>query len=190
MSNEGTILDQGNFVKLHHAESSYIQDLITHKDSSVPEEITIEMKASSIESQPVQADTTRQDGDSSVYLYFAKSVGWGYSALFVCTVVAYTLSSELQAVLLHIWTKAETHHPGMYTDMYMGLYALLSVVALIGIGGLLCVTLLFAGPYASINLHQKLLRTVLQAPYSWFVATDSGVTLNRHFTYSRFAESC
>lgn len=181
MSNDGTILDQGTLEKLQRTESSYIQDLMVHEGSSVVEEGIIEMKASSIVSQSVQADdSTRQDGDASVYLYFAKSVSWGYSVLFICTVAIYTLSSELQAVLLEIWTKAEAKHPGTYTNIYMALYAMLSVLALGGIGGLLCVTLLFAGPSASINLHRKLLRTVFHAPYSWFVATDSGVTLNRH----------
>lgn len=124
-------------------------------------------------------DINRQDGDASVYLYFAKSVGWIYSCLFIGTVMLYTFSSEFQAVLLELWSKSETNHPGVSTNMYMGLYAMLSVLALCGIGGLLCVTLLFAGPYASINLHRSLLHTVMAAPYSWFTATDGGVTLNR-----------
>ena len=127
-------------------------------------------------------DINRQDGDASVYFYFAKSVGRIYFCLFIGTVVLYTFSSEFQAVLLELWSKAETDHSGVYTNMYMGLYAMLSVLALCGIGGLLCVTLLFAGPYASINLHRTLLNTVMSAPYSWFTATDSGVTLNRSVT--------
>lgn len=124
-------------------------------------------------------DINRQDGDASVYFYFAKSIGWIYFSLFIGTVILYTFSSEFQAVLLELWSKAETKHSGVYTNMYMGLYAMLSILALCGIGGLLCVTLLFAGPYASINLHRTLLHTVMTAPYSWFTATDSGVTLNR-----------
>lgn len=102
-----------------------------------------------------------------------------YFSLFISTVVLHTFSSEFQAVLLELWSKTETRHSGAYTNMYMGLYAMLSVLALCGIGGLLCVTLLFAGPYASINLHRTLLNTVMMAPYSWFTTTDSGVTLNR-----------
>jgi ATP-binding cassette subfamily C (CFTR/MRP) protein 1 len=127
-------------------------------------------------------EINRQDGDASVYFYFAKSVGWMRFSLFIGTVVLYTFSSEFQAVLLELWSESETDNSGIYTNMYMGLYAMLSVLALCGIGGLLCVTLLFAGPYASINLHRKLLYTVMTAPYSWFTATDSGVTLNRQVT--------
>lgn len=66
---------------------------------------------------------------------------------------------------------------------------MLSVLALCGIGGLLCVTLLFASPYASINLHRTLLHAVFAAPYSWLVATDSGVTLNRQVGYFKFGQN-
>lgn len=133
-------------------------------------------------------EINRQDGDASVYLYFAKSVGWKYSALFICTVALYIFSSEFQAVLLELWSSSETRDPDIYINRYMGLYALLSIFALCGIGGLLCTTLLFAGPYASINLHQILLRAVFAAPYSWFVATDSGETLNRSVGYFKIGQ--
>ncbi|TGO26008.1 hypothetical protein BPAE_0068g00420 [Botrytis paeoniae] len=183
LSNNGTIVEQGNFRKLRENDDSYVKDLIFHES---PDEKSAEVPVTETTNKPQTNpksakpnDINRQDGDASIYFYFAKSVGWIYFCLFIGTVVLYTFSSEFQAVLLELWSKAETNHSGIYTNIYMGLYAMLSILALCGIGGLLCVTLLFAGPYASINLHRTLLHTVMTAPYSWFTATDSGVTLNR-----------
>ncbi|CCD53931.1 similar to ABC transporter [Botrytis cinerea T4] len=183
LSNNGSILEQGHFRKLRENNDSHVKDLILHespdmKSAEIP--IAEAMKNAPTKPKSLEPnDINRQDGDASVYFYFAKSVGRIYFCLFIGTVVLYTFSSEFQAVLLELWSKAETDHSGVYTNMYMGLYAMLSVLALCGIGGLLCVTLLSAGPYASINLHRTLLHTVMSAPYSWFTATDSGVTLNR-----------
>ncbi|KAI9649296.1 hypothetical protein NHQ30_001868 [Ciborinia camelliae] len=184
LSNSGTILEQGKFAKLRENEDGYIKDLIFHEgsdeDSYEETDETPSVKKPPTIPEPLESnDINRQDGDASVYFYFAKSVGWIYFSLFIGTVVLYTFSSEFQAVLLELWSKSETSHSGVHTNMYMGLYVMLSALALCGIGGLLCVTLLFAGPYASINLHRALLHTVMTAPYSWFTGTDSGVTLNR-----------
>ncbi|PQE21513.1 ABC multidrug transporter protein [Rutstroemia sp. NJR-2017a BVV2] len=187
LSNNGTILEQGNFQKLRENEDGYIKDLVFLEgpDEDSYEETDEALVAGAMNKMPTKPepletnDINRQDGDASVYFYFAKSVGWIYFSVFIGTVVLYTFSSEFQAVLLELWSKSETSHLGVYSNMYMGLYAMLSVLALCGIGGLLCVTLLFAGPYVSINLHCTLLHTVMTAPYSWFTATDSGVTLNR-----------
>ncbi|KAF7865304.1 hypothetical protein EAF04_006281 [Stromatinia cepivora] len=184
LSNSGTILEQGKFQELRENENSYIKDLIFHERSDEDSyEETNEAPAvtkTQTKPEPLKTnDINRQDGDASVYFYFVKSVGWIHFFLFVGTVVLYTFSSQFQAVLLELWSKSETGNSGVYTNMYMGLYAMLSVLALCGIGGLLCVTLLFAGPYASINLHRTLLHTVMSAPYSWFTTTDSGGTLNR-----------
>ncbi|CAD6444127.1 60b16ecd-be56-4dd7-8a73-79a1312dfe40 [Sclerotinia trifoliorum] len=184
LSNSGTILEQGKFQELRENEDSYIKDLIFHERSDEDSYAGIDEAPAIIKTQakagPLNInDFNRQGGDASVYFYFAKSVGWLHFSLFIGMVVLYTFSSQFQAVLLELWSKSETSHSDIYTNMYMGLYAMLSVLALCGIGGLLCVTLLFAGPYASINLHRTLLHTVMSAPYSWFTATDSGVTLNR-----------
>ncbi|TGO90668.1 hypothetical protein BPOR_0055g00110 [Botrytis porri] len=182
-SNHGTILEQGNFRKLRGNNDSYVKDLILHEnpdEKSAEDSITGTTNKPQIKPESSEPnDINRQAGDFSVYFYFGKSVGCIYFCLFIGTVLSYTLSSEFQAVLLELWSKSEIHHSSIYTNLYMGLYAMLSILALCGIGGLLCVTLLFAGPYASINLHRVLLHTVMNAPYSWFPAIDSGVTLNR-----------
>jgi ATP-binding cassette subfamily C (CFTR/MRP) protein 1 len=181
LSGNGTIVEQGTFEKLRKCDNGHVKDLIFHEDLPWPEvpETNFPMDQALARPQTDPDDINRQDGDTKVYLYFANSVGWIYSALFMCTVILYTFSSEFQAVLLDLWSASETKQSGIYTNTFMGLYGMLSLLALCGIGGLLCVSLLFAGPHASINLHQILLRAVFAAPYSWFVATDSGVTLNR-----------
>jgi ATP-binding cassette subfamily C (CFTR/MRP) protein 1 len=129
-------------------------------------------------------DLARQTGDLSVYLYFARSMGWLNLVLFLATVALHAFASEFQAVLLQWWSEAETSNPGLDTDTYMGLYAMLAALALISIVSLLCVVLLVAGPKASIELHNILLASVMAAPYSWFVSTDTGITLNRYVSYS------
>ncbi|KAF4629350.1 hypothetical protein G7Y89_g8798 [Cudoniella acicularis] len=180
LSENGEILEQGTFDNLRQKPDGYIKDLLFHEVTKIQPEADV-VVSQTTRKAPLPADdnSTRQNGDFSVYLYFAKSFGWFSIALFLGTVGIYTFTSEFQAVLLQYWSKSETDQPGVYTNIYIGLYAMLSVFAVFGIMGMLCVMLLFAGPYASINLHRILLDAVMNAPYSWFVATDTGVTLNR-----------
>ncbi|MCJ1286054.1 hypothetical protein MMC26_005396 [Xylographa opegraphella] len=181
LGNDRSILEQGNFEQLRSGKGR-IHELLVQRslqgDANVPS--TSADSALKAEPPPKKSiDLTRRSGDMSIYLYLARSVGWPLIVLFFGTVALYVLASELQAVLLELWSAAETSHPGLYTDMYLGLYGILAGLAVLGLVGLFCVMLLFACPKSSIRLHKVLLDTVMAAPYCWFTATDSGVTLNR-----------
>ena len=133
-------------------------------------------------------DSARRSGDLSVYLYLLRSIGWGHFILFSLSVALFSLSSDLQAVLLQYWSGAESTNPGVCTNMYLGFYGMLAGLSLVGLLILSVVMLLWAGPKSSIRLHAILLKTTMSAPLDWFISTDSGTTLNRcvliHPSYS------
>lgn len=61
---------------------------------------------------------------------------------------------------------------------YAGIYALLQVCALISLLLLAVVVFILFVKKAGANLHWSMLKTLIHAPLSFFVATDTGVVTN------------
>ncbi|OJJ46205.1 hypothetical protein ASPZODRAFT_152404 [Penicilliopsis zonata CBS 506.65] len=182
LNDDGTISEdeptQENRTKRDYSKIAEYNDGTTEDKNGISSEGTRPANAGSQQDE-ARADLTRQHGDLSLYLYFGKSMGWLNLTAFLLTVGLYAFGNDFQAVMLDWWSSSESSDPGAQTDMYMGLYAMLAVLAVVGIVSMISVTLLVAGPQASIKLHSILLTTVMKAPYAWFVSTDSGITLNR-----------
>ncbi|KAF7930422.1 uncharacterized protein EAE98_004822 [Botrytis deweyae] len=91
LSNNGKIAEQGNFRKLQENDDSYVKDLIFHESpDEKSDEISVTETANKTPTRPKSAETNdfnRQDGDASVYFYFAESVGWIYFSLFIGSVL-------------------------------------------------------------------------------------------------------
>ncbi|KAF5499423.1 ABC transporter atnG [Colletotrichum fructicola] len=97
------------------------------------------------------SDLSRAAGDFSLYGYY---------------ITAYWLQK---------WTSA----PNSETWFYAGGYVLCSFLAWCSTNGSMSSTWLLIAPYSGMELHRRLLGTVIDAPLSIFSNTDIGVTLNR-----------
>ncbi|PWY87431.1 P-loop containing nucleoside triphosphate hydrolase protein [Aspergillus heteromorphus CBS 117.55] len=152
---------------LNEARMSWI---VRQSNPDVPHELAAQLETS---------DASRRTGDVTIYKYYLNMVGPFNSVVFFGAVTVFTFSLAFPSVWVQWWAAANEKHPYQDLGRWLGVYAFLAVMAELS---------LFLGcwhmmsnmiPRASRKLHKILLRTVLNAPISFFHSTDSGVTTNK-----------
>ncbi|CAG8957988.1 hypothetical protein HYFRA_00000331 [Hymenoscyphus fraxineus] len=131
------------------------------------------------EEEAITDDASRRVGDTSVYIYYFKAVGWLPTIIFVVGMCGFVVCFSLPPIWVRWWAKDNALYPNAHMAYYLGIYGLL--------GGLSLICLIVAGwemiinmvPKSGENFHWILLNTVLKSPMSFFSTTDSGITLNR-----------
>jgi len=125
----------------------------------------------------VQHDLARRTGDVAVYWYYMRSIGWVYGLCLLATTVVTSFSLKFGDVWVQWWTEAEFR---LSHSAWIAIYMMLAAVAIASDGTQLWAFLVWTVPQSSGKLHELLLHAVMKAPYSFFVATDAGATLNRY----------
>ncbi|KGO73238.1 ABC transporter, integral membrane type 1 [Penicillium italicum] len=175
----GTIIEQGSFQELM-ASQGYIQRLglkgssddaastenktSTKKTSQEPKPEMLQTTMTNKSSIAPGADASRKIGDKTVYKHYFKSMGWFLAASSLLFGVLFGFFTNFPTVWLTYWTDdISSEHP---THPY-AYYAVLGVLILI-----------VSVERAGASLHQEALRTLIQAPLSFFTNTDTGVVTN------------
>ncbi|KAE9364281.1 P-loop containing nucleoside triphosphate hydrolase protein [Stipitochalara longipes BDJ] len=99
---------------------------------------------------------------------------------YIATMLAhYNYLMRFPDVWLRWGSTAEVSLPGQRTNFYLGIYCIFAGLALCSM--VIGILTLFTGvmPRASARLHQRLLSTIISAPYPFLAATDSGTILTR-----------
>ncbi|EDN98254.1 hypothetical protein SS1G_13112 [Sclerotinia sclerotiorum 1980 UF-70] len=188
MDQSGKIIEQGTF-DLLKASSGYVKNLATRHKSEVDDvreantdELAMKQNPfAAVESDDLVnevADLNRQTGDFSVYSYYFASIGWIPTGLFFVFVFVFGAASKLPEFALTYWTRAVAVEGNEANPYWLGIYGMLSGVALIGFVAGVCQLALYMMPKSAKVLHQRLLDSVIGAPLSFFTATDTGTTTN------------
>ncbi|KAJ3531278.1 hypothetical protein NM208_g8949 [Fusarium decemcellulare] len=121
----------------------------------------------------------RQTGDFRLYAYYFRALGWANAIGMALAILTYSVFQKFPTLWVQWWTAAEVDAPGRETDMYAGVYGAFCGICLICFST--CIFLLFhyGIPRSSIALHATLLKATLDAPYWFFVSTDTGDLINR-----------
>lgn len=82
-------------------------------------------------------------------------------------------------LLLSFWTGHSAISQQSVNNFYLGLYALLAGLPIIGLIGEATLYLIFIVPLSSEVLYARLVKSVMDAPLSFFSRMDVGVTTNR-----------
>lgn len=135
--------------------------------------------SSNREKDAALADLARKVGDWRLYLYYFNTMGWALTTIFILVSIAFTFCYNFPTIWLQWWSESESSHPGEHQVMYLVVYAVLGLLAIILMSASVWVLIVEMVPRSSIKLHKMLLDTVLSAPFSFFISTDTGVTLNR-----------
>lgn len=125
--------------------------------------------------QKEEEDKFRKTGDFSIFKYYVNSAGLIVS----CAALALCSGAIFFLLFPQVWLKWWAESDNRNNTTYVAVYFSLAVAANV-LGG--CAMLFFTTvfiPLTSRSLHHYLLDAVLDAPYSYFTSTDSGVTLNR-----------
>ncbi|KAE9376787.1 putative ATP-binding cassette transporter [Stipitochalara longipes BDJ] len=182
---DGRIVEQGSFDQLRNA-GGYVQSLAARIKSEDTESSAGKKSDVSAGLAPFKADNeeeieelNRQTGDFAVYSYYFGSIGWFTAAVFFAFVVLFGVSSKMTEFLITFWTKAVTAHGNEVNGFYIGLYAMLAFLGLLGLVLAVAQLALALVPRSAEVLHERLLTTVMAAPLSFFTKTDTGTTTNR-----------
>ncbi|KAL2181082.1 P-loop containing nucleoside triphosphate hydrolase protein [Thermothelomyces heterothallicus CBS 202.75] len=194
LDERGCILHEGTFEQLQTA-TDYLLGLSTKQNGSTiatgdrAEQQT--SKRATAPGPPNPKDekepksSTRFLGEFATYRYYFGSVPRWYPFVFAAFVIFYGGALKSTELLLSFWTghvgaaTAEQSSDNSKNSFYLGIYGMLSGLAMIGIAGAAYFFLIIMVPRSSEVLHARLLTSVMAAPLAFFSKTDVGVVTNR-----------
>lgn len=182
LGSNGTVAEQGSFQELRSRTGGYVERLCRKVDHieetprpgaqrrmTAPPPATANMEVTAVDLP------NRQMGDRKAYWHYFRAVGKRNTAIFV---VAELLFVALE-IVPHLWLSWWAEDPDGNVGYYLGIYAAMQVGFLvslfIGARHVASTMMVRSGRW----LHEQLVRTVSQAPLSFFTSTDAGITLNR-----------
>lgn len=121
----------------------------------------------------------RRTGDMAVYTYYIRAIGWIPTFIFVFAICAFIFCQSFPTIWLNWWAAANAEEPNQQLGYYLGIYAMLGALALLFLIVSCWQMIVTMVPLSGKTFHKSLLTTVLDAPMSFFAATDAGVTINR-----------
>jgi ATP-binding cassette subfamily C (CFTR/MRP) protein 1 len=121
----------------------------------------------------------RRTGDTAVYTYYIRAIGWIPTLLFVTAIGCFIFCQAFPSIWINWWADANEDHPNERLGYWLGIYAMLGGLALIFLLAGCWQMIVTMVPLSGNAFHWSLLRTVLDAPMSFFAVTDSGITINR-----------
>ncbi|KAK8041682.1 hypothetical protein PG993_006205 [Apiospora rasikravindrae] len=139
-----------------------------------------------------QQGPTKTMNDRQVYRAYFRSIGHLQMMLFFIGGIAFAFCLRFPDVWAMWWTNASTgpsSSNAKSVGYWIGIYALLNVLPLIVVGLWVMQLMLFIVPRSGVQLHEKLLRTVLNAKFAFLSAVDTGSLVNRFNQDLMFVDS-
>ncbi|CAG8920353.1 unnamed protein product [Penicillium salamii] len=187
----GHVVHQGSFVQLQ-SDTDYLQGLsVEQNGANDARDAAKELKQNRPETvqgrSEQDANQTSDDSESpgrvlgelSTYAYYFGSVPIWYTILFAALTILYAGGFRMTALVLSFWTENAQTSSQVANEYYLGLFAMLTGLAVLGITGAAYFFLVVMVALSSEALHARLLRSVINAPVAFFSRTDVGVTTNR-----------
>ncbi|PYH89769.1 putative multidrug resistance-associated protein [Aspergillus ellipticus CBS 707.79] len=188
--NDGKKVDQGTFAEFVMRHPEYTQPKTTDDEGAssneidgVPDEVVPKSwkkdAPKADDSDDIENDTSRRDGNWSVYIYYFRKAGNLVVVMFLVTALAYGFTTQFSNIWLQWWSSANEAHPNSDTGKYLGVYTVIFVASLLSF--LTCCWLLIVNIVGStaLGLHTDLLQATLGAPFRFFQQTDTGSLVNR-----------
>ncbi|KAL4951097.1 P-loop containing nucleoside triphosphate hydrolase protein [Aspergillus filifer] len=125
------------------------------------------------------ADFTRQNGDFSVYRYYASVSGRSIAVSTVIMTLLWCFCREFSTIWIDWWTDANAEHPNSKIGMYLGVYiffGLFETILLVFVCWLVFIHIISK---SALRLHNDLLKSTMRAPFQFFHKVDIGSITNR-----------
>ncbi|WQF78674.1 Putative AAA+ ATPase domain, ABC transporter type 1, transmembrane domain-containing protein [Colletotrichum destructivum] len=192
LDGSGHIVHQGSFAQLQ-SDTDYLHGLAVEQNGAIgardAAEAPVQHRHENVPKGRSEQDTGRNSdesgspgrilGEFATYAYYFGSVPVWYTILFAVLIIMYAGGHQMTALVLSFWTDTAEESGQATDDYYLGLFGLLTSLAVLGIAGAAYFFLIVMVPLSSEVLHARLLRSVMEAPVAFFSRTDVGVTTNR-----------
>ncbi|OCL10209.1 hypothetical protein AOQ84DRAFT_3965, partial [Glonium stellatum] len=188
LDSDGKIAEQGPFEALNKTGGYVSSFSLSRPESDKPPEqdeptspttYSKSVSESKATEEDLQAEASRRTGDVAIYLYYINTVGWVPTVIFIVSITIFIFGISFPNLWVKWWASANTRAPNANLGYYLGIYALLGILALIFLVISCWQMIITMVPRSGVAFHWKLLQTVLRAPMTFFSTTDTGVTLNR-----------
>jgi ABC-type multidrug transport system fused ATPase/permease subunit len=126
-------------------------------------------------------DQGRQMGDVSIYRYYFSTIGIRALIPFFLFGISFGFTHNFSTVWLKFWSDENTRHPQSKSryGYFLGIYSMIQLLDLLILGLYCQQNGSSLALKAGTRLHMKALRTLINAPMSYFSSTDIGITTNR-----------
>ena len=189
LGHDGRIVEQGAFIVLD-ITGGYISTFSLGNANWDSDSKSEQLKKDAVDNQSIhgdnaavtkalEADQGRANGDSAVYLYYVGSVGWLATIVFILAISAYAFCTSFPNIWVQWWSAANIDDPNGNLGYWLGVYGALGAGALFSLMVSVWQMIITMVPKSGEAFHWELLKTVLQAPMSFFATTDTGITINR-----------
>ncbi|KAJ5819793.1 hypothetical protein N7474_005384 [Penicillium riverlandense] len=189
MGSEGSIVEQGRLEELEASggyvtllKSRYRSDTSDDQTNTQQNQAAAVVLAGSEDASGIntmEEELTRQNGDFSLYLYYFGSVHWASTVVWMSCFILQGVAIKLSEFLVNFWTSSLEKSGSSVNGFYLGLYGMLTMITTVGLVGGVHHYILFFAPRSAQSLHERLLRSVMNAPLSFFTSVDIGSTTNR-----------
>lgn len=156
LDTDGFISEQGSFKALDSA-GGYVSSFslgspewkFEGKQGAIKEKLHVE--TSTVEAKQMEIDEHGSSGDLSIYLYYARSIGWFPTMIFIVAISGFVFCISFPSkysklpiyaqkfltfplgLWVKLWASANEKEPGMHTAYYLGIYAMLGVVGMLSL---------------------------------------------------------
>ena len=188
LDSNGKITEQGTYEALNRA-GGYVSsfdlpppdwDFVPEKHVyEAPPKYTERASSGKVTEDDIQAEANKRTGDSKIYLFYVRSVGWTATVIFIVSITIFIFGQLFPTWWVKEWAAYNAQHPNQNLGFYLGIYGMLGGVALLFLIISCWQLIITMVPRSGVAFHWKLLTTVLSSPMSFFATTDTGVTLNR-----------
>ncbi|KAJ5728595.1 multidrug resistance-associated protein [Penicillium malachiteum] len=151
--------------ELIHIPDMQMEEIFTDDDS--------ELDTASV------SDESRRKGTWSVYQYYCRSAGYLLCITFVIFLGVNALTTNIPTLWVDWWSAANEKHPNQQIGMYLGVYAMLSVVAVVSLTIASWALIIGMVTNTALTLHSDILKTTVQAPFGFLRTMDTGKLTNR-----------
>lgn len=188
----GHIVHQGSFAQLQ-SDTDYLHGLAVEQNSAIEErdsaKASVQHRHETVPKVRSEEDAGQNIDDSespgrvlgefATYAYYFGSVPVWHTVLLAALIILFAGGHQMTALVLSFWTDTAEKSGQATNDYYLGLFGMLTGLAVLGITGAAYFYLVVMVPLSSEVLHARLLHSVMNAPVAFFSRTDVGATTNR-----------
>ncbi|GJN69161.1 hypothetical protein PLICBS_003208 [Purpureocillium lilacinum] len=156
-------------------ESTTPRQPVDPADAELPEEMLQELDLLDDPDQGV----SRMTGDLKVYAYYAKIAGPWTMFIYLLACATFVFGVTFPSIWVQWWTNANAEYPNDRLGYYLGVFAGLGLLTVIGCTLADSIFNLVVLPKTSRKFHELLLNTTMRAPTAFLTSTNAGTTINR-----------
>ncbi|KAF9889189.1 hypothetical protein FE257_007502 [Aspergillus nanangensis] len=167
LDTNGRVMEQGSFQDLN-STGGYVSSFalgapqweFEESRPSTPERDNIRRGPEKEPDEPMN-ETPGHGGDMTIYLYYARSIGWVATLVFMMAITSFVFCISFPSLWVKWWASSNEAEPGTHTSYYLGIYGMLGGIGMISLIVGCWQMFITMVPKSGEFFHREMLITVL-----------------------------